>query len=345
VIWQDVLPLPATKLTGAESREFLEIVDQVRLVEITAFHGNPGPVRGGYAPDQRPGPLEAPDSVVLLRGHSDLRREHLDEPALGEADLAGDVPNFHRLVDSLQRCERSRDGGVLLRGSTQSREERLLEEREPMRWRGRLAEPLPDLGGGRVPEVGQIHVGVAQLYGGEAEEGVRATRPKVHADDIGMYQGIDYEVTAVGAGDNGSGELSTTVRIRRIVDADLVIAQVDDKLDGPAGQNPLPWVWWRVGAEPEAFDESIQRRSRFIGMVEHSLNYERAFMRCSMRSAVARRCRPAPTSRRVPSRPFGWTSRRFRRSCGRHTEVLSDEQAGHVDGIRPFNQCMGTIRY
>src|SRR5262249_11933652 len=102
-----------------------------------------------------------------------------------------------------------------------------------------------------------------------AEEREGPARPEVDARDRGVLRRVDHEVPAVGPGDNRPGQPPAATGVRRVVDPDLVIAEVDHQLDRPARQNPLPRVRGGGGARPESRDELAERRGGSVGVVEH----------------------------------------------------------------------------
>src|SRR5262249_148057 len=57
--------------------------------------------------------------------------------------------------------------------------------------------------------------------------------------------------------------------VRRVVNPDLVVAEVDHQFDRTARQNPLPGMRWRVRTKPEAVDILVKRRTRDISTQEH----------------------------------------------------------------------------
>jgi hypothetical protein len=63
----------------AHSREFLEIVNQMCLVEVSAGERNVRPFCGSCPGDEPQGLLEPPDTAEQFRRHADFTGEHLDE--------------------------------------------------------------------------------------------------------------------------------------------------------------------------------------------------------------------------------------------------------------------------
>jgi hypothetical protein len=77
-----------------EAGELQKLPNQVRLVEVAAFHGNIGPIRRCLQPvDNRPHPLKSVDPAEQLRRHAYFRFKNLYKTALAEPDISRNVPN------------------------------------------------------------------------------------------------------------------------------------------------------------------------------------------------------------------------------------------------------------
>src|SRR5215510_4341750 len=72
----------AEKLGGAKTREGLEIMNEMRLVEVTARRCNICPIRRRVLLDERPCLLKPLNAAEQFRRHAHLCLENLNEPAL-----------------------------------------------------------------------------------------------------------------------------------------------------------------------------------------------------------------------------------------------------------------------
>src|SRR5678816_4440035 len=120
-------------------RDSLEVVNEVRLVEISALRGEPSPVGCAGAPREGDRSLEPEHAREPLGRHADLRREHLDEATSTEAEVRGDIAD--RGVRPCEPCERQRNGRMTTAVPRQPLQQYLLEHHESRR-RRRLAQPV-----------------------------------------------------------------------------------------------------------------------------------------------------------------------------------------------------------
>src|SRR5262249_19982331 len=104
---------------------------------------------------------------------------------------------------------------------------------------------------------------------GYAEGGGRPARSEVHADDRRVHERVDQEEVAVRSRDSRPGIPPGAVGLRRVVNPDLVVAEVDDQFDRTARQNPLPGMRWGVRTKPEAVDVLVERGTGGVGAQEH----------------------------------------------------------------------------
>src|SRR5262249_29423582 len=96
-----------------------------------------------------------------------------------------------------------------------------------------------------------------------------AARSEVDTDDRRVLKRVDQKEVAVRARDNRARIPPRVGGVRRVVNPDLVVAEVDHQFDRTARQNSLPGMRWRVRTKPEAVDELVKRRTRDIGTQEH----------------------------------------------------------------------------
>ena len=127
VVWQHIFAALAEVGYGAEAREWAEVTNQVRLVEVSALSGNCCPVWRKSIPRQPPRLLESANALIQLRCQADFGGEYLDEAPLAEADALGYIANPHLRVGLLERVERNRYCVVALGRVIEAREERRLE--------------------------------------------------------------------------------------------------------------------------------------------------------------------------------------------------------------------------
>src|SRR6266487_6141846 len=81
---------------GSETRECLDVVNQMRLIEIAARHRNICPIGRGTPSHQVKGALKTLHTTELLRSDADLTGEYLDKMPLAQPEMRGKVssPRF-----------------------------------------------------------------------------------------------------------------------------------------------------------------------------------------------------------------------------------------------------------
>ena len=76
---------------GADTGKRAEVVDEMRLIEVTAPQGDTGPIDVARVVDGGEHSLKPPDPAIQLRRETDLVAKNLDESPRAQADLRRDV--------------------------------------------------------------------------------------------------------------------------------------------------------------------------------------------------------------------------------------------------------------
>src|SRR5262249_59659748 len=108
------------------------------------------------------------------------------------------------------------------------------------RRRSSRAKPFAQFGGHWPPEGFEIDVRVGEVARRYAEDGDRAARSKVHADDRSVHERVDQEEVAVRSRNNRPRIPLRAGGVGWAVNPDLVVAEVDHQFDRTARQDPLP---------------------------------------------------------------------------------------------------------
>src|SRR5262249_24095592 len=185
-------------------------------------------------------------------------------------DLPGDVANLYGPIYMLECIERHRYGDVPWPRLAQASEEQFFQHGKSLLRRAGRAKPFAEFDGRSSPEAFEIDVRVGEFDCRHAEDGGRAAWSEVHADDRCVHEWVDQEEVAVRSRDNRSRIPPTAIGMRRVVNPDLVVREVDHHLDRTARQNPLPGMRWYVRTIPEAVDVLVERRTRNISAQKHS---------------------------------------------------------------------------
>ena len=164
-----------------ETGDILEVMDEVRLVEVTAVEREFAPLDGTSATDTAYGLLEAPNPAEQLRRESDLLAEDLDEPPLAETGADGHLRDGPRARRAPELPQGEGDGGVTRRGTGYSSEERSFEDAEPALRGPGFEQSLPEPDGIRAPQLVKRGVFVTQLGRGDAKKRESPRRLEVSA--------------------------------------------------------------------------------------------------------------------------------------------------------------------
>src|SRR5262249_24502534 len=156
----------------------------------------------------------------------------------------------------------------------------------------------------------EIDVRVGEFACRYAEDGDRASRSEVHADDRRVLERVDQEEVAVRSRDNRPRIPPRAGGVGGVVNPDLVVTEVDHQFDRAARQNPLPGMRWRVRTKPEAVDALVKRRTRDIGTQEHGHGPQQLGNAAELVVRARLRSRPTEFSRRRRRWRSPWRWRR-----------------------------------
>src|SRR5262249_36157655 len=152
----------------------------------------------------------------------------------------GEVANLQDRVCLLEGVERNRYGAVQRLRLAQTPKEDSFQHGESFLWRGGRAQAFAEFGCRPSPEPSEIGVCVGEIVHRNAENGGRAARSEVNADERRMYERVDQEEVAVRPRDNRPRIPLNAAEVRWIENPNLVVAEVNDQIDRTARQNLLP---------------------------------------------------------------------------------------------------------
>ena len=262
-------------LAGADAGDGVELVDQVRLIEVAVIGGEAGPVDGGTGGEVSDHGLEAPHAAVLLGRHAHLLLEKLDETACAEAGGFDDFGDGARAGAELP--ERIIDGAMALERFGEAGKERGFQDVEARAGGFGRERAFTDFAREAAPDAAERDLEAVKLVGGQAEKREGAAGAEVHAENAGLLVGIDDEVLRARAGEDAAFEALEAAEIAAVVGANFVFAQVDDQLHGAIGEEALEIVR-TAGAFPipEDFDETGKPRRGPAVSELHGLRISRA---------------------------------------------------------------------
>ena len=99
---------------GIDSGEFFEVVNKVRLIEITAAGGHVRPVTIISAVNHLQHLLNAAYPAEKLRRKAYFTGEKVDEATRADADLVGDIGHGRCCMDVAEQTQREADGAMPL---------------------------------------------------------------------------------------------------------------------------------------------------------------------------------------------------------------------------------------
>src|SRR5215213_2824616 len=143
-------------LCRAKAGEFLEVVYQVRLIEVSAGHRHPCPIRFLGLTHQSPHPLRSQHAAEHLRGEADLSGEHLAEPPLAYTNVSGDISHRSACAVGAKPVQSNHHRGVPFSRATQAVREDLFHDPKPLSMRADNAQTFPKLKARAAPNVRQV---------------------------------------------------------------------------------------------------------------------------------------------------------------------------------------------
>lgn len=161
----EVLAPPGEISGGIETGEGLEVMDKMRLVEITASQGDIGPIERLSAADAVQDLLEALDSAKQLRRQPNFGPEKLDKPPPAETDLFDDVADRARVRPILEFLQQEGNSGMARQGPGCLCQEYLFKGREFGLRRGRCEQSLAQIASFRSPQGVKGYMHIVQFVG------------------------------------------------------------------------------------------------------------------------------------------------------------------------------------
>jgi len=127
---------------GIDSGEFFEVVNKVRLIEITAAGGHVRPIKLGSGMDLLQDLLESAHATEKLRRKAYFTGEKVDEAARADADLVGDIGHGRRCMDVAEQTQREADGAMPLQRLESLRHKAVFDDLEFLFRRRRFQQPF-----------------------------------------------------------------------------------------------------------------------------------------------------------------------------------------------------------
>jgi hypothetical protein len=116
---------------GTHTRERIEVMDQVRLIKVTAGNRNVGPVDLLCGVHRLEDMVETHDALKPFRRHADLMAEETNEATRAKAAFIDHVCNRHRMGRPLKLHNGVLDGRMGLTRRSKAFEQEPFEDSEP----------------------------------------------------------------------------------------------------------------------------------------------------------------------------------------------------------------------
>lgn len=127
---------------------------------------------------------------------------------------------------------------------------------------GSLEDAFAEFVGKPAPEVGDVEILIVEFVAGQFEEWQSACGPERDADDAGLFVGVDSDGGSTRAAERDGAEGIALGGVVRIVQARLVLGEVDDQRHAAIGHKAFLCVRLRiVPVIPDLFDEGGERRA------------------------------------------------------------------------------------
>jgi hypothetical protein len=127
---------------GRQTRERDEVVDEMRLVEVSTLQCQLRPVRDAVPPQQAESAVKPLDTTEELRRHTNLGGETLDEASPAETSAVADVANRRAPTRTHELVERERDRSVVLKRSEHMCAQSVFHDSEAFERGSRCAQSL-----------------------------------------------------------------------------------------------------------------------------------------------------------------------------------------------------------
>src|SRR5262249_4135239 len=167
------------------------------------------------------------NSCIALRRDPDIRREQLDQTPPTELHHARDLADIGAGLIESRAGYRDHP---MLSVSLPPSDQRLLEECESVVWR-RIDQALAERSGVRAPDILERDVAIGELSSRNAERPSAAWH-EVNADDRCVLARIDVKRRVIATGHHRAWK--ALYAPLRVVDAELVLGDIDDQLDSSA---------------------------------------------------------------------------------------------------------------
>jgi len=247
---------------GIDTGERAEIVNEVGLIEVSAIESDVGPTNRTARGDAAQNRLEATNAAEKFRGQADVMLEELDETARTEAGFVNDSGDVRGLRGVEKRFDGVFDGRMIVKHARGALEESEFDSTKFGERSGGFKDAVTELPCERAPEFGKCEMLIAKFGAGHFEEWNGSSRTEGNADNMALFIGVDSKGFGTRAGERATVDGGHFASIVGIVEAGLILGEIDDDGDAAIGHETFFGVGLRIVAViPEQLDEARQRRT------------------------------------------------------------------------------------
>ena len=172
------------KFGGTQTRKYLEVVNEMRLVEVATCCCNIRPIGRGAALRQVKSALKTLNATKLLRCDTDLIGEYPDKVPLAQPEMRGKGSNLRFARISSKDLQGSPNCSMFSYRVLQASDERAFQNAEAPGWICSREELFAQILRKSSPKRFQIHMSVGDLTSRNAQEAKRTAGFEMHAHDV-----------------------------------------------------------------------------------------------------------------------------------------------------------------
>lgn len=188
--------------------------------------------------------------------------EEFDETARTEAGFGDDFSNVGGLRSAEKRFDGVLDRRMVVKHASCALEESEFNGAQLGERSRRFEDPVAELPREASPQVGELEMLIAKFSARDFKERNGTSRTKGNADHVILFIGIDGKGFGTRAGQSATVDGGHFAGVVGIVEADLVLGEIDDHGDAAVGHETFFGVGLRVVAViPELLDKARQRRA------------------------------------------------------------------------------------
>ena len=258
-------------LGRTHAAKLLELMNEVRLVVVTAVKGQIRPIRLHGILQSVQHRMKAPDAGEGLRGEADFRPEQLNKPPLALSDFVRQSRHAAMRRTFCELPQGEWNGPAWLATKLQPPAKNRLHHSELVRRGPRGQQSLAQRPGIPVPQFRQRNFLIGDFISRPVEEGKCSTGLEMHYQDGGLALCVDDVEGGMRAGNQRTFAGREMLRAIRLIDSKLIRVEPDNERHAPIWQDSFQRMLRAVViAQAHYANEAVQRRARVMEVDGHS---------------------------------------------------------------------------